>query len=544
MSETEYPTMSSQLSSSVTPGLEEEVEVMSSSLHTTLNSLNKAHNRLSSTQIELQYTVQRLQDNLEGEGVITRDNGAHASTSGEAGGTNKNAYNAYTALQKAQEEIKQLRSSFEEAQTCLEERGRQLDSSLQEYQRVQNMLEGSQNKLAHAETNTKQLQQNRRSLLFELQSTKEVLISSLNKVHDLELESQKVPFLQQRVQELERRIANRRYDLKGLVRPLSTIDSGLYSTDSTDSEHEDKSRIEGASDDESFSLRGALPPRPPSYRARDKSPRSNTPSSAANCEKSPRSNTPSSGASEKSPRSNTSSSGASEKSPRSNTPSSDKSLRSNTSSSEKWARSNTPSSGHHSAGSKLSSSSMQSQICSPESGGEKLEEAEKEKKGEQTETMTKGEPVLARLRREIEHIKKKFGQAEQDWIQERAGLVGELTRRRDDFSEICCDLQVMEAERFRLSLLEEKIKEVLTMLRTLNNMVFKFLNSLYHSTREYERVAADAMLERALSAVEGEDEGSESSSSEDLSNIPEGMNTIRPRRVTIDKPNQTFSIDV
>ena len=45
----------------VTPGLEEEVEVMSSSLHTTLNSLNKAHNRLSSTQIELQYTVQRLQ---------------------------------------------------------------------------------------------------------------------------------------------------------------------------------------------------------------------------------------------------------------------------------------------------------------------------------------------------------------------------------------------------------------------------------------------------------------------------------------------------
>ena len=36
--------------------------------------------------------------------------------------------------------------------------------------------------------------------------------------------------------------------------------------------------------------------------------------------------------------------------------------------------------------------------------------------------------------------------------------------------------------------------------------MFKFLNSLYHSTREYERVAADAMLERALSAVEGEDE--------------------------------------
>ena len=61
------------------------------------------------------YTIHRIlifpfQDNLEGEGALTRDNGAHGSTSGEAGGTNKNAYNAYTALQKAQEEIKQLRS--------------------------------------------------------------------------------------------------------------------------------------------------------------------------------------------------------------------------------------------------------------------------------------------------------------------------------------------------------------------------------------------------------------------------------------------------
>jgi hypothetical protein len=58
----------------------------------------------------------------------------------------------------------------------------------------------------------------------------------------------------------------------------------------------------GASDDEAYSPRdqqgqqqqqqqGGLPPRPPSARSRDKSPRSNTPSS----EKSPRSNTPSSG---------------------------------------------------------------------------------------------------------------------------------------------------------------------------------------------------------------------------------------------------------
>jgi hypothetical protein len=47
----------------------------------------------------------------------------------------------------------------------------------------------------------------RRSLLLELQSTKEVLLSSLNKVQDLELESQKVPGLESRIQDLERRIA-------------------------------------------------------------------------------------------------------------------------------------------------------------------------------------------------------------------------------------------------------------------------------------------------------------------------------------------------
>ena len=68
----------------------------------------------------------------------------------------------------------------------------------------------------------------------------------------------------------------------------------------------------GGWEDEGYSVRDqGLPPRPPSSRSRDKSPRSNTPSS-----------------------------GASEKSP----------------------RSNTPSSGHHSAGSKLSSSSIQSQV--------------------------------------------------------------------------------------------------------------------------------------------------------------------------------------
>ena len=36
--------------------------------------------------------------------------------------------------------------------------------------------------------------------------------------------------------------------------------------------------------------------------------------------------------------------------------------------------------------------------------------------------------------------------------------------------------------------------------------VFKFLSSLYETSREYERVAADRLLERALSAVEADDQ--------------------------------------
>ena len=44
-------------------------------------------------------------------------------------------------------------------------------------------------------------------------------------------------------------------------------------------------------------------------------------------------------------------------------------------------------------------------------------------------------------------------------------------QRREDSEEMSSDFQVMEAERVRLSVLDEKIKEVLAMLRALNEMV-------------------------------------------------------------------------
>ena len=59
----------------------------------------------------------------------------------------------------------------------------------------------------------------------------------------------------------------------------------------------------------------------------------------------------------------------------------------------------------------------------------------------------------------------------------------ELLRKREDFGDISTDMQILEAERARLSLLEEKIKEVLVMLRALNSTVSKsFSNFAIYKT--------------------------------------------------------------
>ena len=62
------------------------------------------------------------------------------------------------------------------------------------------------------------------------------------------------------------------------------------------------------------------------------------------------------------------------------------------------------------------------------------------------------------------------------YSQERNVLLDEILRRQGDRAATSStDLQVLEAQRVRLTLLEEKIKEVLNMLRTLNSMVRHFL---------------------------------------------------------------------
>ncbi len=51
------------------------------------------------------------------------------------------------------------------------------------------------------------LNSNRQSLVLELQTTRNLLVSSLNKVQDLELESRKVPKLEDRIRDLEKTLA-------------------------------------------------------------------------------------------------------------------------------------------------------------------------------------------------------------------------------------------------------------------------------------------------------------------------------------------------
>ena len=120
-------------------------------------------------------------------------------------------------------------------------------------------------------------------------------------------------------------------------------------------------------------------------------------------------------------------------------------------------------------------------------------------------------------------------------------------RARSSQEDISRDVQ--------LSLIEEKIREVLAMLRSLNTMniseealgkmvveavekafdpaagevaVFRFLALLYRSTRDYERKAAESMLDKSLRNVT--EDALETSDSSSSSNMPGRMATLKPRR--------------
>ena len=90
--------------------------------------------------------------------------------------------------------------------------------------------------------------------------------------------------------------------------------------------------------------------------------------------------------------------------------------------------------------------------------------------------------------------------------QERNILLDEIIRRHSQHDnvveDLSSDVQVLEAQRVRLTLLEEKIKEVLGILRSLNSMV-KPTTTLW-STKN------PASLQDISSKTHGRDSGSNS----------------------------------
>merc|ERR1712025_417652 len=118
-------------------------------------------------------------------------------------------------------------------------------------------------------------------------STKDVLISSLRNVQDLEIESKKVPQLELRIDELERSLLSKNSGKQSKLSSEQIDDSFLFT--SSESEQDDSSsKLLDQSIPEDEILFGGLPgtstdlglpPRPPSVRSKDKSVRSTTPNS-------------------------------------------------------------------------------------------------------------------------------------------------------------------------------------------------------------------------------------------------------------------------
>jgi len=409
-----------------------------------------------------------------------------------------NMKEAYKALLETEKEINKLRSNLLEAQSSLEFTHTELDSTKKELNETKNSLAERTKNLSESDRRLSKINENRKSLLNELKSTKEVLLSSLRNVQDLEKESRKVPQLELRIEELERLFPSKRK--RSNQSPEHLDDSFLFSNSESDQDDTSSKLLDQSFQDDELlfshqdfpgkSSNLGLPPRPPSVKSKDKSFRSTTPTSD-HAEFSP-----------------------------------------------------TPSSGHYSADS--------TPIMSKSPGD-------------------KSDSVIPRLRKEIDQLKKRFSRSERDWAEERNSLLNELGRRREDYGDTSSQFQDMREERIRLAIIEEKIKEILTVLKSLNSMkisneilgtlvleavekayddskgevqVFEFLNILYQSSREYERQSADNLLSEALGAVRD----SNSDSSDSLGNVPEGMDTIRPRRPSsnIQETNieSVFRIDV
>ena len=195
------------------------------------------------------------------------------------------------------------------------------------------------------------------------------------------------------------------------------------------------------------------------------------------------------------------------------------------------------------------------------------------------------ESLIARLRREIDSLKAKFTKADKDWAAEKQDLMLEISRIQSSQPQMSSShMEDINQEKLRLAVIEQKIKEILIVLKSLNSMVrtftsismrivliscsffqkisnkilgslvvnavesaydsmrgevdvVRFLHLLYESTRDYERNKADHLLSDALDAVADYGDSNESDSDNTT-----GLSTIlRPRGIA---DQSFFRIDV
>ena len=83
---------------------------------------------------------------------------------------------------------------------------------------------------------------------------------------------------------------------------------------------------------------------------------------------------------------------------------------------------------------------------------------------------TKGS-LVSRLRKEIDILRSRLTQADKQWSCERQELVSEIQRiqqQRDNNNDY---YEGLRQEKIKLTLVEQKIKEILMVLKSLNSMV-------------------------------------------------------------------------
>merc|ERR1719342_1031256 len=103
-----------------------------------------------------------------------------------------------------------------------------------------------------------EIEQLRKSLLQEIKATKDVLMTSLKNVQELEVESRKVPRLEARIDDLEKLLPVERSGKISFTSPESILDdSFMMYTSSEDDPDTSRENMD-------FRHNFGLPPRPPS----------------------------------------------------------------------------------------------------------------------------------------------------------------------------------------------------------------------------------------------------------------------------------------